>query len=154
MPRHMERLICGVLAAASGWLYWQLLAAFWVRWTTINPIAAGVLSPTGVLPIYRWVLYPTDWATSVLVSLPFATLLVWLARRHLWLCIVVASLTSLIGVNWPGLLSAPATVRPTLLAGVLLPLTFLPAAAWLALLLRRRFAPNNSSKPTPLRGAA
>ena len=138
---------------AAGYLYWQLLALFWTFWAPLNPLASALLSPGNVYPEYRWFLYPTDFATSVLVSLPFAFLLLGAARSRLWLCTVAASLACLVNVDWPGVLSAPATVAPAIIRGFAIELIILPASVALALALRR-CAPNNSSKPTPLRGAA
>ena len=154
MSRNVERLLYAIVAAAIGWVYWALLTMFWAHWVIHNPIAAAMLSPGDVFPHYRWVLYPTDWLTSVLLSLPFAALAVWPGRKHMVLCIAVASLVSLTNVSWSGVVSLPPTVFPAMAFGILLPLTFLPAAAAILLLVRRRFAPNNSFKPTPLRGAA
>ena len=154
MSRNTERLVYAIVSAAIGWVYWTLLTMFWAHWVIHNPIAAAVISPGDVFPYYRWVLYPTDWLTSVLLSLPVAALAVWPGRRHMILCLVVASLISLVKVDWIGVMSTPSTVLPAMAVGILLPLTFLPAAAALLVLLQRRFAPNTSFKPSPLRGAA
>ena len=152
MSRNIERLIYAVISVAAGWVYWALLTLFWAHWANYNPIAAAFLNPDHVVPYYRWVLYPTDWLTSVVVSLPVAALAVWPGRKHMGLCIAVASLTSLANVSWSGVVSVPPSIAPAMAAGILLPLTFLPAAAAVLVLVQRRFAPNNSFNPMPLRG--
>ena len=153
MSEYKERIAYGFGSLAAGLLYWWLLTFFWAHWVAVNPIATALLQPGNVQPYYRWVLYPTDWLASVIVSVPFAVALVWLARRHLWLCVAVASASCLLTVDWTGLANPPSLLL-AVARGVLLQLTFLPAAVWLVLLIKRRFAPNNSFKPKPLRGSA
>lgn len=146
-----ERVVHGLAAAAAGLLYWWLLTYFWSYWSAVNPIAQALFQPGAVYPHYRWILYPTDWLTSVIVSLPFAVLLVRSARRHLWLCVAAASAACFFTVYWPGVLQ-PGFYGWAVVRGLIMQLTFLPLSVGLVLLAQRRFSSDNASRPTPLRG--
>jgi hypothetical protein len=148
-----KRALYAVGAIAFGLAYWWVVTHFWGFWANFNPIADALLQPGNVYPHYRWILHPTDWLTSVLVSAPFAWVLVRFAGRHLWSCVALASASCFLTVYWPEVAESPAFLW-AVIRGLLVQLTFLPASVALVLWARRRFAPNNSSKPTPLRGAA
>lgn len=143
-----ERCIHGVAAACSGLLYWWLLTAFWGHWATVNPIASALLKPDGLHPQYGWMVAPTDWLTSVLVSLPFAVLLVRFAHRHLRLCVAIATASGLLWVQGPGVDLAPALMG-RLIQSLLVQLSFLPASVVLVLQARRGFSDGAAPRTLP-----
>ncbi|TZF88348.1 hypothetical protein [Cognatilysobacter lacus] len=149
-----SKLAVIVVAALAGYINLRLVDFFWVFWQAANPIAHAVLGQRPVSPYYGWVLYPTDALASVLVSVPLGIFIAWLGTRHFRWAVASATLPYLTSVYWLGLLQVVPEGRPQAIAIAATALVVVPLACWVGQLLFARYTPNNSSKPTPLRGAA
>ena len=143
-----------VAAALAGYLNVRLVELFWAVWHPVNPIASAIFGQRPVSPYYAWVLYPTDALASLLVSLPLGLFVAWLGVRHFRWAVAFATLPYLTSLYWAGLLQAIPSARLSALAIAVASIAVVPLASWAGRVLLARFTPNNSSKPTPLRGAA
>ena len=149
---HLRNSLLGSLltAALAGFAHLWLLGTFWDYWSVRNPLLPLLISKSHVAPYYQWVLQPTDFLTSVLVSLPAAALILFLRPPRPWLYTLVAAVPSGLHAYWPMYLSdAPGSSWL-----VMAQFGILPVAVAMLQLVVRRFAPNNSFKPRPLRGSA
>ncbi|MGY0561339.1 hypothetical protein ACW7G2_11550 [Luteimonas sp. A277] len=144
-----------MIALLLGVVHFYLLLRFWGLWAAQNPLPSFLITDAGMGEAYRWVLYPVDFLTSVLLSVPLAIILLRLRPSRIWLYVVLAVLPYFAYSN-AHLVGDPilGQLLPAFAFGWVMELLIVPAAVLLAGLLVRRFAPNNSFKPTPLRGAA
>ena len=134
-------------AALAGFAHLWLLGIFWTHWSLQNPLVPLVVKNPHIVEYYQWILRPTDFLTSVTVSLPFAALLFYIRPSRPWLYTFVATLPAIVYTHWPLVLSD----LPGALWLVLMQFAWLPTAMLIVQLLARRFAPNNSFKPKLLR---
>ena len=104
---------------------------------------------------FRTVMFPIDFLTSVLLSLPVAFVLTKLRPSKLWLYLVLAVTPAFVWFNY-GLVGNPlfSQFPGAFVLGWLPELFALPVAAWLLRFAFKVGAPNNSFKPKPLRGSA
>jgi hypothetical protein len=138
-------LVKSVVTVAVGSLAYYVLTAAALPW-------APLLAPerSGYLAIQL-----ANTAGLLLVSAPFAAVLTW-PRMSLRFPALLALCVSLFGLVLPLLPSVELVLRPgapgiSAAVDLLKFMLVLPALTWL---LARRLPSNNSSKPTPLRGAA
>lgn len=142
------------LATLIGAIHAYLLTWAWAYIALCTPLPHWLISHGFTGTSFRGVLFSTDFLINMLLCVPAAYLLCKLRPDKLWTYLVAAILP---GVLWEYRL---AFVDITLfsnwklfLPGVIHAVLPLPVTA----MLIRRFvmgAPNNSFRPTPLRGAA
>jgi CBS domain containing-hemolysin-like protein len=153
---HLKKsAVSSVAALVVGVIHFRLLLLFWAYWAAINPLPHVLIKQLEMGKHYRWVLHPSDFLTSVLLCIPLALLLIGLMPRRLYLYTCLAVLPSFAWSALPLVGSSLWSFAPiTLFYGLVGELLMVPTAIGIATFWRRKFAPNNSSKPTPLRGAA
>ena len=144
----MARIASSLFSIAVGVLYTFFLLWTWSYVSLNNPLPALAIKSglTGSGLLVGFVLQ--DFLITLLLSLPAAWFLHRLGRS-LWVNTAIASVafavTSALVAGLPLLSYAQAAVQYALL------LASLPVAVWLLSKLSRN-APNNSFKPSPLRG--
>ena len=126
---------------------WAYIAAY-------SPLPHWLLD-LGLRASVRAVVFPVDFLTAVVLSLPAGFLLTKLRPARLGLYLLLAVVPGFIWLN-RGVVGSPVLAQfPGLMfLGWLPELLALPCAAWLVRLLANRAAPNKSFKPNPLRGSA
>ncbi|MGE0208425.1 MAG: hypothetical protein AB7S42_04710 [Lysobacteraceae bacterium] len=133
------------VALVAGAVWSWLLLLFWAYWQAYNPLLPLLVSKDHVVPYYRWILYPTDFLTSVALSLPLAFLLLRLRPGSPLLHGLLAGLPGALWFYGPAIFEpAFGLIWQALLFGCVTQLAIFPAAVLVAQLVVRRFAPNKS----------
>jgi hypothetical protein len=133
-----------------------VLSCAWTYWAVYNPLPGYLLRDLGLRGVaYHSVVQPADFLASILISLPFAWLLLRLRPSAHWAYLLAAVLPP-VAFEYRLLLTSPGLPDQwgMFLFGLTSRVLFLPVTVLALVAWRRRFAANNSSKPTPLRGAA
>lgn len=95
----------------------------------------------------RTAVFPVDFLTSIMISLPAAFVLLKLRPRKLWLYLLLAVVPSFVWLNW-GLIGGASFTQfaGSFAMGWLPELFALPAAVWLLHLVSGRTSPRKSLK--------
>jgi len=147
-------LVSTAIAALIGAAHTYLIVWVWAYIVQYTPLPNWLVSNGLTSTAFKAVLFPTDFLINMVLCLPAACILCKLRPAKLWIYLVAALLP---GFLWQYrlVLTDMALLQDWLMfvPGMLLAALPLPATA---LIIRRsiRGTPNNSFKPTPLRGAA
>lgn len=140
-----------VIAALLGIAEYHFLVFCWGYIAQYTPLL-GWLVGVGLKGVaLRVVLFPIDFLTSVVISLPAAYLLSVLRPRMLWLYVVVAVVPGFVWFNL-SLVGNPILTQYLLGFGWVPELFALPVAAWLLRVIPR--TPKDSLALGPSRGSA
>ena len=149
---HKKLFLSGVAALIGGLAQTYFLLWCWSLIAAYSPFASWLVG-LGIRGIaLRTVVGLADTATTVILCIPAACLLLLLRPRRLWLYTLLAVLPSFVWLNR----ELPGTVVPLPWGQVILgwvpELLALPGAVCLVRFIAS--ASNNSFKPNPLRGSA
>jgi len=135
------------IAAITGIAQSYFLAFCWAYIGTYSPLVHWLLHFGLRGPALRTTVFPIDFLTSIIISLPAAFLLTKLHPRKLWFYTLLAVVPEFVWLNW-GFIANPLASHffGLIIVGWLPELFALPIATWLLQLLYRLLLPNNSFK--------
>ena len=149
MKAKPQLFVASIIATLVGWYVFPYLLTFGTLYASRWFPVPQLLIATGLQgPAFYQAMHVYDFALWVALAIPTAIILTRLKPRHL---IWYTALATIPYFAWV----IPALEKPIFVIQYAVSLLFAPAVAVaMVVFIERRVRPNNSFKPTPLRGAA